>query len=199
MFQSEFSEQEAFAEPKQETATVPANPASSLEDINNFGLTPKKVATVRDKTRSEVYRFRPGRITPYRTTFRTDFVTFNMDNGLLFEGLDSYAANPNGFNTQPLSLLLKANFKDLFEDYVVEGGMRLPTSFNGTEYFLTMQSRKRRLDHYYAVYRRNQRFSEEGESFVPWRRENNVVLGQYGVRYPLDVFQSLRAWETSIC
>ncbi|MGH1436543.1 MAG: hypothetical protein ACRBG0_19015 [Lewinella sp.] len=196
LFQSEFSEQETFAEPKPETGTAPVNPASSLEDINNFDPIPQKAATVRDKTNSDVYRFRPGRITPYRTTFRTDFVTFNMDNGLLFEGLDSYAANPDGFNTQPLSLLLKANFKDLFEDYVVEGGVRLPTSFNGTEYFLTMQSRKRRLDHYYAIYRRNQRFSEEGESFVPWRKENNVVLGQYGVRFPLDIFQSLRATST---
>lgn len=194
LFQSEFAEEETFAEPREDITVV--QPATDLEEIVNFDAIPSTNSNVRDKHTSDVYRFRPGRITPYRTTFRTDFVTFNMDNNLLFEGMDSYAANPNGFNSQPLSLLLKANFKDLFEDYVVEGGMRLPTSFNGTEYFLIMHNRKHRLDRFYAVYRRNQRFSEEGESFVPWRRENNVVLGQYGIRYPLDIFQSLRATGT---
>jgi hypothetical protein len=198
LFQSEFSEKETFAEPRPEkdAEATEKDPAIVLNETNNFNRTNANKTNVRDETRSKVYRFRPGSITPYRTTFRTDFVTFNMDNDLLFQGLDSYAANPNGFNTQPLSLLLKANFKDLFEDYVIEGGMRLPTSFNGTEYFLTLHNRKRRLDHFYAVYRRNQRFSEEGESFVPWRLENNVVLGQYGISYPLDIFQSLRAIGT---
>ncbi|MEL7421921.1 MAG: hypothetical protein AAFN81_02970 [Bacteroidota bacterium] len=194
LFQSEFSEEETFAEPAPEEEQP--GELTIFGQTGTFDPISEPVTTVREDTGPQVYRFRPGRIVNYRTTFRTDFVTFNMDNDLLFEGLDSYAANPDGFNTQPLSLLLKANFKDLFEDYVVEGGMRLPTTFNGTEYFLIFHSRKRRLDRFYAVYRRNQRFSEEGESFVPWRRENNVVLGQYGVRYPLDIFQSLRATAT---
>jgi len=195
LFQSEFAEEEQFAKPR---PPQPAQPAvtTPLEELVTVSPRATSRTRVRDQTQKPVYRFRPGRITPYRTTFRTDLVTFNMDNNLLFQGLDSYAANPNGFNTQPLSLLLKTNFKDLFEDYVIEGGVRLPTSFNGTEYFLTLENRKHRLDRFYAVYRRNQRFSEEGGSFVPWRRENNVVLGQYGLRYPLDIFQSIRATST---
>lgn len=198
LFQSEFAEEENFAvKPDTSKSAQPALPAEDLSATPTPAATerPKRqpVTSVKRSSESSVYRFRPGRITPYRTTFRTDFVTFNMDNNLLFEGLDSYAANPDGFNNQPLSLLLKANFKDLLEDYVIEGGMRLPTSFNGTEYFLTMQSRKRRLDRFFAVYRRNQRFLEPP---LNWRRENNIVLGQYGVRYPLDVFQSLRATAT---
>lgn len=192
LFQSEFSEEETFADP---TPAEITQPATDLEEIvNPISATPAP-ESVRDQiNKQKVYRFRPGKIIPYRTTFRTDFVTFNMDNSLLFEGLDSYAANPNGFNTQPLSLVMKANFKDLFEDFVIEGGVRLPTSFNGTEYFLTLQNRKRRLDRMYAVYRRNQRFAEAGTD--NWRRENNVVLGQYTLRYPLDIFQSLRATGT---
>jgi hypothetical protein len=205
MFQSEFTEEEDFVE-----STNPAVPEAPAEgdifqtDVPSQPANPSPLEypagvpapAKTQRSVDNVYRFRPGQIVAYRTTFRTDFVTFNMDNNLLFEGLDSYAANPDGFNVQPMSLLLKANFKDLLEDYVIEGGLRLPTSFNGTEYFLTMQSRKRRLDHIYTVYRRNQRFTQEGGSFVPWRRENNVVLGQYGVRYPLDIFRSLRATST---
>ncbi len=193
LFQSEFADERDFSD-AQPTETDEDSP---LEEVVSPSLPlPQTIATPNNRSANNVYRFRPGRIVPYRTTFRTDFVTFNMDNSLLFEGLDSYGANPDGFNTQPLSLMLKGNFKDLFEDYVVEGGVRLPTTFNGTEYFLIFHNRKRRLDQYYAVYRRNQRFAEEGESFVPWRRENNIVLGQYGVRYPLDIFRSVRATGT---
>ncbi|MCB0636679.1 MAG: hypothetical protein KDC54_08680 [Lewinella sp.] len=195
LFQSEFSDEEELAAP------VPVEPAapSAIDDVVTMVPRPRpaQAGGWRQGTpASRVYRFRPGLIVPYRVAFRTDYVTFNVDNSLLFEGLDSYAANPDGFNTQPLSMLLKGNFKDLFEDHVVEGGLRLPTTFNGTEYFLVYHNRKTRLDKFYAVYRRNQRFPEEGASFVSWRRENNIVLGQFGVRYPLDIFRSLRATGT---
>lgn len=196
LFQSQFEDEPTPSRP----AAAPTNNAAVEEVVMQSPTTPPAIAGsesvfYKPKTPA-IYLFRPGKIIPYRPAFRTDFVTFNMDNSLLFEGLDSYAANPNGFNFQPLGLLLKANFKDLLEDYVIEGGMRLPTSFNGTEYFLTMQNRKRRLDKNFAVYRRNMRFAEEGVAFVPWRRENNVVLAQMGVRYPLDIFRSLRATAT---
>ena len=192
LFQSEFTEEENFSDPEEEVITI-ATPVEGAIDA-----VPLKTAKSNQQKAAgdQVYRFRPGKITPYRTTFRTDFVTFNMDNNLLFDGLDSYAANPDGFNTQPLSLLLKGNFKDLFEDYVIEGGLRLPTNFNGTEYFLTIHNRKNRLDHTFTAYRRNQRFITDGASFVPWRLENNIVMGQYGIRYPLDIFRSLRATGT---
>lgn len=144
----------------------------------------------------KVYRFRPGTIIPYRLEFRLDYIKTTADNEPLFEGLNSFASNPDGFNTQPLGLLLKGNIKDLFEDHVVEGGIRLPTTFNGTEYFLTYHNRKRRLDKFYALYRRNRRFEENFGIIVPARRETNIVLGQFGVRYPLDVFRSLRATAT---
>lgn len=195
LFQSEFSDEEVVERP----AAVAPEPPSPIEDVVTMVPRPRPAGGSRWRKSSPtptVYRFRPGLIVPYRVAFRTDYVTFNVDNNLLFEGLDSYAANPDGFNTQPLSMLLKGNFKDLFEDHVVEGGLRLPTTFNGTEYFLVYYNRKRRLDKFFAAYRRNQRFPEEGGSFVSWRRENNIVLGQFGVRYPLDIFRSLRATST---
>jgi len=148
------------------------------------------------RQREPEYEFRSAKIVPYRLEFRTDFVTTQLDNSLLFEGLNSFAANPDGFNLPAPGILLKANFKDLFEDYEFEGGVRVPTTFNGTEYFLTYKDKKRRLDRHYAVYRRNQRFSGETQSFVPNRREVNILLGQFGVRYPFDIFRSLRATTT---
>ncbi|PHI20757.1 hypothetical protein CEQ90_06820 [Lewinellaceae bacterium SD302] len=146
--------------------------------------------------REKVYRFRPGKIIPYRTTFRVNYLKTTADNDPLFDGLNTFSGNPDGFTQQPLGILVKGNIMDLFEDHVIEGGVRVPTSFNGTEYFLIYHNRRKRLDTYYAAYRRNRRREEGGLVFGPRRIDDNTLLGQFGVRYPLDVFRSIRATAT---
>lgn len=208
LFQSEFDEEEVPAkviveEVEEET------PAEEVEEEGVVDEAPTEkirvITEANQKVTSEsntgsdgqsVYNFRPGRIVPYRLTFRTDYVTTQLDNSLLFDGLQSYAADPNGFNYPAPGILLKANFKDLFEDYEIEGGVRIPTTFNGTEYFLIYDDKKKRLDKRYAIYRKNSRDSQESTSFVPNRREINILLGQFGVRYPLDIFRSVRGTFT---
>ncbi|TXB63269.1 hypothetical protein [Phaeodactylibacter luteus] len=195
LFQSEFDDEDddpaIIIVEESEEADAP----QQVRVITN----PSQISSVLNSNRpstKKAYDFNPSRITNYRLEFRTDFVTTQLDNSLLFDGLNSFAANPDGFNLPNPGILLKANFKDLFEDYEFEGGVRVPTTFNGTEYFITFADKKRRLDRHYAVYRRNQRFSYESLSFVPNRNEVNILLGQYGVRYPLDIFRSLRATAT---
>ncbi|MFK7936004.1 MAG: BamA/TamA family outer membrane protein [Saprospiraceae bacterium] len=154
------------------------------------------VASTENSNGKKVHDFRPGRIVPYRTTFRTDYVTTNLDNSLLFGGLDSYAGTPQGFSPPPPGILLKMNVKDLFEDYQLEGGIRIPTTFNGAEYFLIFDDRKKRLDKQIAVYMRNRRNVTAGGFLTQNREEEQTILGQYSVRYPLDIFTSIRATGT---
>jgi len=140
-----------------------------------------------------LHRINTTRITPYRLSFHTDRVTTQVDNTLLFEGLDNLAGNPNGFSPPPAGLLMKANIKDLFEDYELEAGVRVPTSFNGAEYFMVFDQKKNRLDQRFAFYNKNLRSTQPVQFTVPKRSEASILLGQYGLRYPLDIFQSLRA------
>ena len=145
----------------------------------------------------KVIKFNPSRITPYRTKFRTDFVTTQMDNSLLFGGLDTYAGESQQYSYPPPGILMKANFKDLFEDYQLEGGVRFPTTFNGAEYFMVFDNKKKRLDQRFAVYRRMLRDREESNTSIqPLRSENVTLLGMGEVRYPLDIFRSLRGSVT---
>ena len=150
---------------------------------------------------NRIYRFRPGRVTSYRTTFRVNYIKTTVDNEPLFNGMNVFAANPDGYTQQPVGILVKGNVVDLLEDYSITGGIRIPTSFNGTEYFLTGQDLKHRLDRIYTIYRRNRR-SQEGtypnSTFINGPRlvEENTLMAQYGVRYPLDIFRSLRATAT---
>lgn len=147
-----------------------------------------------------VIRFNPSRIVPYRLRFRTDYISTTMDNNLLFEGLDSYAGSPDGFRTPPPGVLLRANFKDLLEDYVIEAGFRLPTTFNGAEYYLWMDNKKRRLDKRITLYRKTivNSVDQEPQGGVtdPKHVRTNTLMGQYELRYPLDAFFSLRAMGT---
>ena len=145
---------------------------------------------------NNLHAFRPGRITSQRLMFRNDFITSKMDNELLFEGLESFAANPDGFGFQPMGLLTKANFKDLFEDYELEVGARIPTSFNGGEFYGLFRDKKRRLDKTYALYRKVNKFDLDSPSNYYEKQEKDVLLGQFGLRYPLDIFRSFRLTTT---
>ena len=60
--------------------------------------------------------------------------------------LKAILGNSDELLTQPMGLLLKANIKDIFEDYSLVAGARYPLSFNGSEYFLTFENRKKLID-----------------------------------------------------
>jgi hypothetical protein len=145
-------------------------------------------------------RFNQSRIIPYRLKFRTDYISTSMDNNLLFEGLESVAGSPNGFRTPPPGVLLKANFKDLLEDYVIEAGFRLPTTFDGAEYYLWLDDKKKRIDKRYTLYRKTTVSTIDPPAATPNAPQSqvrtNTIMAQYELRYPFDAFFSLRATGT---
>ena len=190
LFQSEFDDDEV---PTRITSEEP-EPAVVEEQKAAQQLLYRSVEDSEDP-RKKVHDFRSSRIIPYRLKFRTDFVTTQLDNSVLFDGLNSYGGVPQDFGYPPPGILLKANFKDLFEDYEFEGGIRVPTSFNGAEFFLFYHNKKKRLDQRYAFYRRRLRFTVDNTP-PPLKYDNSIFLSQYQVRYPLDIFTSIRGTAT---
>ncbi len=150
---------------------------------------------------NSIVRFYPSQITPYRLKFRTDYVSTNFDNNLLFEGLESFAGTQAGIRNPPLGILMKANFKDVLENYVLEAGFRLPTTFNGAEYYIWFDNKKHRMDRRIALYRKTElnAFNVDFGGTRPPKQiqiRNKIFLGQYELRYPLDAFFSLRGTLT---
>lgn len=141
-------------------------------------------------------KINPMRVTPYRLRFRIDYVNTTVDNNPLFEGLESYAGTGEVVFNNPMGLLFKVNLKDLMEDYQIEGGIRIPTTFNGAEYFLLFDDKKKKLNKRYALYRRANYNNEGFIGNVTLRNRQEILLGQYQLRYPLDVFTSIRGIAT---
>ena len=188
--------------PVEEKPDEKTGPSKGI-NTDSMVLTPprrplKKPSTQFGKN-GEIVRFYSFKIIPYRMRFRTDYVSTTMDNNQLFEGLQLYEGPQSRLQQPPPGVLLRANFKDLLENYVVEAGFRLPTTFNGAEYYLWMDDKKKRMDKRYVLYRRTLvtnrlRGPSSSPSLPPdFQERTSTLMGQYELRYPLDVFTSLRA------
>ena len=142
---------------------------------------------------SDVIPFVPARAVAARTQFYLEGFETRLDNEVLFEGLQSYAGDDKELKTQPVGILVKATVKDLFEDYVIEGGIRIPTSFNGSEYFVTLDDNKKLIDKRYAIYRSS--FSnrvDDLQVFPTQKTKRSSLLGMFRAKYPFDVYRSFR-------
>ena len=133
--------------------------------------------------------FKSTKILSYFTAFKTDYVVSGLDNSTLFGGIDPYrGANSTPLNAVPMGLLFKGGVRDLFEDYRITGGIRIPLNFRGVEYFVTYDNLVKRLDKRLSFYHREMKESIGTDANVS--HHTNLVEGQ--LRYPLDVFTSIR-------
>lgn len=148
----------------------------------------------------------PKRVAPYNSSraiaankkFSYTKLITRLDNELLFEGLESYTSDRPQLLTTPMGLLIKSKAFDLFDDYKIEVGTRIPTTLNGSEFFITYDDRRKRLDKRIALYRKSVSFMGEDNptSNVINRSRKNTLLGLYQWKYPFDVYSSFRTTAT---
>jgi len=189
LFQSEFPDPPGMTQ-------APLRPAMDSEKKPSVS-SPVRDSAVFKPQRTEIPEpFQFTRMVASRLKFKLDNVVTTMDNGLLFGGLNSYAGQKRGFEYPPTGFLVKAQTKDLFEDYSFEGGVRIPTTFNGTEYFLIFDDNKRRIDKRYAIYRQSRYSTVEISQILSQRVRNSSVIGVYQLKYPFDTYQSARLAAT---
>ena len=141
-------------------------------------------------------KFKFTRMVASRLKFKLDHTITTLDNGLLFGGLNSYAGDKRGYEYPPAGFLIKGQIKDLFEDYAIEGGVRIPTDFNGTEYFLTVDDNKKRIDKRFGIYRQTRFVTESVNSILSQRRRNRTSIAVAQWKYPFDTYQSMRLSAT---
>ena len=188
--------QTSFPEPPALPNTADSESAESVADESYEELPEESSFAVQASSMSydpkDLVEFSRSRIIAARLKFKLDYLNTTMDNDLLFGGLDSYAGTKREFEPSPLGLLIKGSVKDLLEDYIITGGARFPTTFNGSEYFLVFDNRKRRIDRTYAIYRKSSIEQDPQDNNPNHRNQYVSVLGLVKFSYPFDVYNSLR-------
>lgn len=143
-----------------------------------------------DDSEQKVIEFIPARAVASRRQFKLEEFITRMDNEVLFEGLESYADMENQTQVQETGLLLKGVTKDIFEDFKIEAGVRIPTDFRGSEFFTILDDRRKRIDKRYAVYRKQKTNPLAGSN----QRVRDVTwIGLHRWSYPFDTYKSVRA------
>lgn len=190
LFQSEYDDPEDLA------------PIEPIEKTNVFNLYNDINKDIDSKSLTE---WNTARIVAGRKTFRVDNFLTKLDNSVLFEGLENYN-NPgqgidlaalgvvepvNNLQYAPNGILLQATIKDLFEDDVLVGGVRIPTTFNGSEFFLIYENRKKLIDKKYSLYRRSYSDIYDGAANI-YKTKTQLLLGELQLKYPFDIFRSVR-------
>ena len=194
LFQSRFDGQ--FLRPG---AVEPAA-AAKPETERVFGLDLPLLERPGDVAADErpLHAFRPARIRAYQRRFRTDFFNTTFSNEPLFGGLENFTATPEQFQQQPAGLLARLNTKELFEDYQLELGARFATTFDRSEYYAYLDTRKDRIDKRYGLYHSTirQRLPPPPGSFDDLRAKARSIIALSRWSYPFDVFNSVRATAT---
>ncbi|NQV53977.1 MAG: PD40 domain-containing protein [Flavobacteriales bacterium] len=91
-----------------------------------------------------------------------------------------------------MGTFLKVGMLDVFEDYKIEGGFRYSFNNNGTEYFISLEDRSKRLDKKYIVQR--QALTTLTSTQITQRTQ--LYQGRGIFRYPLDEVNAFQATVT---
>lgn len=162
------------------------------ESLNPLFVIKNRVTTTNAPVVKPI-EFNPARITASGSQFKFFNLGARLDNEVLFEGLELFGGQNSQVNQIPMGLLAKASVSDLFENHKLEGGVRIPTSFNGSEFFLTYDNNKHLLDKRMALYRRvtTEAPNENENPFYSHKKE--TILGLYQLKYPFNIFSSVKA------
>jgi hypothetical protein len=113
--------------------------------------------TVKDSTDSitnQKPKFAPPKYTMYAVNFAKDFVLSQFDNNFLFPNYQPYSGPGSVYFNPGMNALFKIGASDLFDDFKLLGGVRIPTSFtSGGEFLFMAQHLRKRLDHRLVIYR----------------------------------------------
>ena len=136
-----------------------------------------------------------SRITPIHIPFSIIDISTKLDNKVLFEGLESYTSDRPQLLTSPLGILLKGTATDLYEDYKVEVGLRIPTTFNGSEIYAVYNNNRRRIDKRIAAYRKTITYNNDilPNTNLPSKTNKRTLLGLYQWKYPFNIYRSVKA------
>lgn len=139
--------------------------------------------------------FDPVQAVAARLRFSFNELVTRLDNEPIIDGLIPFDVLNREFHPQTPGMLMSMRVKDMFEDHVVDGGVRIAGNFRGSEYFLHYFRLKQKIDWQYTLYRKTETRFEllSGLKDEPDKLRQLTTLGRVQVRYPFDIYRSIRS------
>lgn len=127
-----------------------------------------------------------------RLKFSFSEIITQVDNEVLFEGMENYSSANNSINSTPSGFLAKVIVKDMFEDHFLDAGLRISTDFNQKEYFTVYENLKSRVDWQFAFYRKSRsEYLFERINIID-KIKYLTNMGQVMAKYPFDNFRAFK-------
>lgn len=181
-----------FQSPYAEEIPLPANFGQQDVGDENLLSIPTIVTSNSEKNTGYKRKFNPARMLAYRMTFGVTDFDVDLNNDVLFTGLNTFAGQNNrGFEIPEVGILMRTEMRDLFENYVISGGARIPLSFTGSEFYLSASDRKFQLDRTFSIYRQSFREREDRRFEGEPDTRNTIHIGVMEYKYPFSIFSSV--------
>lgn len=203
LFQSEFEDVKKPTVTQVNPDTVVPAPLVLVEGsdgtIETTQSKPRKKTPTRfdfNRSKYKPFYFDSGDKKTYKSIFKVEELSFELSNEPLFGQMEMYLGG--NYRFPPVGLMFKTSLIDVFENFRIEIGARLPTSFNGMEYFINVENRKSLIDQTYSIYRRSRLddvyLVDTASGYNVLVKARNVKhIVQADLRYPINRFQSIRA------
>lgn len=128
----------------------------------------------------------------YRTSFYPDELVNQIDFSFLNESYQTFTGGEFYYNPN-FNMLFKIGANDLFEDYRIVGGVRLPTNLNSSEYLLSFENLKNRLDEQVIFHR--QTFNYDTDDFsTRIKSYTHELLGS--LKFPINQAMAVKGTAT---
>ncbi|MBK9109440.1 MAG: hypothetical protein IPM92_13975 [Saprospiraceae bacterium] len=180
------------------------NPSNLKEILNEFKQKELKSSTFLKNSTALSHNFgwplaqafNSNQSIAYRNRFYIEELSTTLNNDLLFSGLNTFSGTSQDFEPPEIGILFKTRILEILENYSLEAGIRIPTSFNGLESYLLLENRLARFDHTYAVYFKTQTETTSNTRFASIKQQTNTFILNHQLKFPLDHYTSLRAIST---
>jgi len=128
----------------------------------------------------------------YNTTFFPDFLVTQLDNSIINTFYQPITLTGAGVFSPGLNGMFKVGIVDLFEDYRITAGFRVPLNFSTIDYFVTYQTLRKRLDHSLTFYRQMREANIAGlpANFIARNASHEL---RYQISLPFNPIICLRA------
>ena len=128
----------------------------------------------------------------YQKTFYQNYIVSQVDFSFLSESYQAFTGGAVYYNPG-INLAFKIGTNDLFEDYKITAGARLPLDFNSSEYLVSFENLKNRFD-WQVVYHRQTFLNSLSSDLLLLTR--TITNEGYGIaRYP---FSQILAWSNTL-